>query len=255
MTELTFIIPDTGLLNAGFGLKGATATNTATQKRAAKVQADAKVNLPAATLKTGAALMSDREIDQQLVERAQTGDKRAFELLVIKYQRKVERLLSRIIRDQAEVEDVAQESFIKAYRALANFRGDSAFYTWLYRISVNTAKNYLISQGRRAPTSTEFDAEEAEGFEDASGLRDIATPDAELMSKQIGAIVNKTIDALPEELKTAITLREIDGMSYEEIAQIMDCPIGTVRSRIFRAREAVALQLRPQLGIMKDRRW
>jgi RNA polymerase sigma-70 factor, ECF subfamily len=258
MTELTFIIPDTGLLNAGFGLKGASASNVAAQKRAAnavKVQADAKANLPAATLKAGVALMSDREIDQQLVERAQSGDKKAFELLVIKYQRKVERLLSRIIRDQAEVEDVAQESFIKAYRALANFRGDSAFYTWLYRISVNTAKNYLISQGRRAPTSTEFDAEEAEGFDDASGLRDIATPDAELMSKQIGAIVNKTIDALPDELKTAITLREIDGMSYEEIAQIMDCPIGTVRSRIFRAREAVALQLRPQLGIMKDRRW
>jgi RNA polymerase sigma-70 factor, ECF subfamily len=258
MTELTFIIPDTGLLNAGFGLKGASASNAAAQKRAAnavKVQVDAKANLPVATLKAGVALMSDREIDQQLVERAQSGDKKAFELLVIKYQRKVERLLSRIIRDQAEVEDVAQESFIKAYRALANFRGDSAFYTWLYRISVNTAKNYLISQGRRAPTSTEFDAEEAEGFEDASGLRDIATPDAELMSKQIGAIVNKTIDALPDELKTAITLREIDGMSYEEIAQIMDCPIGTVRSRIFRAREAVALQLRPQLGTMKDRRW
>ena len=262
MTELTFIIPDTGLLNVGFGLKGASASNAVThaapQKRVAntvKVQADAKANLPAATLKAGVALMSDREIDQQLVERAQSGDKKAFELLVIKYQRKVERLLSRIIRDHAEVEDVAQESFIKAYRALANFRGDSAFYTWLYRISVNTAKNYLISQGRRAPTSTEFDAEEAEGFDDASGLRDIATPDAELMSKQIGAIVNKTIDALPDELKTAITLREIDGMSYEEIAQIMDCPIGTVRSRIFRAREAVALQLRPQLGILKDRRW
>ncbi len=262
MSELTFIIPDAGLMNSGFGLKGAAASllatkpRAATAPRAAVTNVDAvKANLPAALLKTGAGLMSDREIDQQLVERAQSGDKKAFELLVIKYQRKVERLLSRIIRDQAEVEDVAQESFIKAYRALANFRGDSAFYTWLYRISVNTAKNYLISQGRRAPTSTEFDAEEAEGFEDASGLRDIATPDAELMSKQIGAIVNKTIDALPEELKTAITLREIDGMSYEEIAQIMDCPIGTVRSRIFRAREAVALQLRPQLGTMKDRRW
>lgn len=199
--------------------------------------------------------MSDREVDQQLVERAQAGDKRAFELLVIKYQRKVERLLSRIVRDAGEVEDVAQESFIKAYRALAGFRGDSAFYTWLYRIAVNTAKNYLISQGRRAPTSTDFDAEEAEGFEDATGLRDIATPDAELMSKQIGQIVNKTIEALPDELRTAITLREIDGMSYEEIAQIMDCPIGTVRSRIFRAREAVAEQLRPQLGTTKDRRW
>jgi RNA polymerase sigma-70 factor (ECF subfamily) len=199
--------------------------------------------------------MSDREIDQQLVVRAQSGDKRAFELLVIKYQRKVERLLSRIVRDEAEVEDVAQESFIKAYRALANFRGDSAFYTWLYRIAVNTAKNYLIGKGRRAPTSTGFDAEEAEGFEDASALRDIATPDAQLMSKQIGEIVNKTIDALPEELRTAITLREIDGMSYEEIAQIMDCPIGTVRSRIFRAREAVATQLRPQMGNSKNTRW
>ncbi len=268
MTELTFIIPDAGLINSGFGLKAASASISGAQRRVENVVRAAgavangavaakatKVNLPEVGLKTGAVLMSDREIDQQLVERAQSGDKKAFELLVIKYQRKVERLLSRIIRDQAEVEDVAQESFIKAYRALANFRGDSAFYTWLYRISVNTAKNYLISQGRRAPTSTEYDAEEAEGFEDAIGLRDIATPDAELMSKQIGAIVNKTIDALPEELKTAITLREIDGLSYEEIAQIMDCPIGTVRSRIFRAREAVALQLRPQLGTMKDRRW
>lgn len=268
MTELTFIIPDAGLMNSGYGLNKASASISAVQGRAvnsvraagavAKTVAASRAmssNISEVTLKTGAGSMSDREIDQQLVERAQAGDKKAFELLVIKYQRKVGRLLSRIIRDQAEVEDVAQESFIKAYRALANFRGDSAFYTWLYRISVNTAKNYLISQGRRAPTSTEFDVEEAEGFEDASGLRDIATPDAELMSKQIGAIVNKTIDALPEELKTAITLREIDGMSYEEIAQIMECPIGTVRSRIFRAREAVALQLRPQLGTMRDRRW
>jgi len=268
MTELTFIIPDAGLMNSVYGLNKASASISAVQRRAVNsVRAAGAVaktavasramslNFSEVTLKTGAGSMSDREIDQQLVERAQAGDKKAFELLVIKYQRKVGRLLSRIIRDQAEVEDVAQESFIKAYRALANFRGDSAFYTWLYRISVNTAKNYLISQGRRAPTSTEFDVEEAEGFEDASGLRDIATPDAELMSKQIGAIVNKTIDALPEELKTAITLREIDGMSYEEIAQIMECPIGTVRSRIFRAREAVALQLRPQLGTMRDRRW
>lgn len=268
MTELTFIIPDAGLMNSAYGLNKASASISAVQRRAvnsvraagavAKTAAASRamsLNISEVTLKTGAGSMSDREIDQQLVERAQAGDKKAFELLVIKYQRKVGRLLSRIIRDQAEVEDVAQESFIKAYRALANFRGDSAFYTWLYRISVNTAKNYLISQGRRAPTSTEFDVEEAEGFEDASGLRDIATPDAELMSKQIGAIVNKTIDALPEELKTAITLREIDGMSYEEIAQIMECPIGTVRSRIFRAREAVALQLRPQLGTMRDRRW
>jgi RNA polymerase sigma-70 factor (ECF subfamily) len=203
----------------------------------------------------GRAPMSDREIDQQLVERAQSGDKKAFELLVIKYQRKVERLLSRLIRDASEIEDVAQESFIKAYRALHGFRGDSAFYTWLYRIAINTAKNYLVSQGKRAPTTTEYDADEAEGFDDAAGLRDIATPDAELASKQIAQIVNSTIDKLPEELRTAITLREIDGLSYEEIAAIMDCPIGTVRSRIFRAREAVAEKLRPQLDISKDKRW
>jgi RNA polymerase sigma-70 factor, ECF subfamily len=248
MAELTFIIPDAGLLHPGAGAaKGKAAPRPSSVAKQLGVEA----RTPA---KNGAS-MSDREVDQQLVERAQSGDKRAFELLVLKYQRKVERLLSRIIRDQAEIEDVSQEAFIKAYRALANFRGDSAFYTWLYRIAVNTAKNYLISQGRRAPTSTEFDAEEAEGFEEATGLRDIATPDAELMSKQIGEIVNKTIEALPDELRTAITLREIDGMSYEEIAQIMDCPIGTVRSRIFRAREAVADQLRPQLGTTKDRRW
>ncbi len=249
MAELTFIIPDAGLRNSGLGAKHKVAPKAAA---AVEKQPFVQARLPD---KNGAVVMSDREIDQQLVVRAQAGDKRAFELLVIKYQRKVERLLSRIVRDEAEVEDVAQESFIKAYRALANFRGDSAFYTWLYRIAVNTAKNYLIGKGRRAPTSTEFDAEEAEGFEEASGLRDIATPDAQLMSKQIGEIVNRTIDALPEELKTAITLREIDGMSYEEIAQIMDCPIGTVRSRIFRAREAVATQLRPQMGNSKDTRW
>lgn len=204
---------------------------------------------------SGKSVMSDRDVDQVLVERAQAGDKRAFELLVIKYQRKVERLLSRIVRDPAEVEDVTQEAFIKAYRALANFRGDSAFYTWLYRIAINSAKNFLVSRKRRPPTSTEFDAEESEGFDDAPGLRDIATPDAELMSKQIGEIVNRTISALPEELRTAITLREIDGLSYEEIAQIMGCPIGTVRSRIFRAREAVAEKLRPEMGTTKDRRW
>jgi len=201
------------------------------------------------------ARMSDREIDQLLVEKAQRGDKRAFEMLVVKYQRKLERLLSRIIRDPGEIEDVAQEAFIKAYRALPNFRGDSAFYTWLYRIGINTAKNYLIALGRRAPTSTEFGAEEAEGFEDATGLRDINTPESQLATKQIAQTVNDAIEALPEELRTAITLREIDGLSYEEIATIMNCPIGTVRSRIFRAREAVAEKLRPQLGTNKDKRW
>ena len=251
MAELTFIIPDVVGLNSTTHKSKSMprAVNSGTAKiEIADVGATRTVN-------QGKVLMSDREVDQQLVVRAQAGDKRAFELLVIKYQRKVERLLSRIIRNQDEIQDVAQESFIKAYRALANFRGDSAFYTWLYRISVNTAKNYLVSQGRRAPTSTGYDAEEAEGFEDAVGLRDNATPDALLMSKQIAEIVNSTIDKLPEELRTAITLREIEGLSYEEIAQIMDCPIGTVRSRIFRAREAVAEQLRPQLGTTKDRRW
>ncbi|OMG54935.1 RNA polymerase sigma factor RpoE [Azonexus hydrophilus] len=199
--------------------------------------------------------MSEREVDQLLVERAQGGDQGAFDQLVNKYQRKLGRLLSRYIRDSAEVEDVSQEAFIKAYRALPSFRGDSAFYTWLYRIGINTAKNYLVSQGRRAPTSTEYDADEAEGFEDATLLRDINTPESLLMSKQIGQTVNSAMDALPEELRTAIVLREIEGLSYEEIAGIMDCPIGTVRSRIFRAREAVALKLRPLLDTAPDRRW
>lgn len=199
--------------------------------------------------------MSEREIDQVLVERAQSGDQHAFDLLVTKYQRKLGRLLSRFIRDPAEVEDVSQEAFIKAYRALPSFRGDSAFYTWLYRIGINTAKNYLVAQGRRAPTSTEFDSEEAETFESADQLRDINTPESLLLSKQIGETVNGAIDALPEELRTAIVLREIEGLSYEEIAGMMDCPIGTVRSRIFRAREAVALKLRPLLDTGPDRRW
>ena len=199
--------------------------------------------------------MSDREIDRQLVARAQRGDKQAFGLLVEKYQRKLARLLSRFIRDPAEVEDVTQEAFIKAYRALPAFRGDSAFYTWLYRIGINTAKNYLMAMGRRAPTSTEVEAEEAEGFEEGEQLRDINTPESVLLSKEIAATVNATIEQLPEELRTAIQLREIEGMSYEDIAQVMNCPIGTVRSRIFRAREAIAEQLRPLLGTRKDKRW
>ncbi|GAB4166027.1 MAG: RNA polymerase sigma factor RpoE [Rhodocyclaceae bacterium] len=199
--------------------------------------------------------MADREADQALVERAQRGDKKAFGLLVGKYQRKLARLLSRLIRDPAEVEDVTQEAFIKAYRALPSFRGESAFYTWLYRIGVNTAKNYLVSQNRRAPTSTSFDADEAENFEDGDQLRDINTPENVLLSKQIGSTVNAAMEVLPEDLRTAIMLREIEGLSYEEIAKIMDCPIGTVRSRIFRAREAVAEKLRPLLDISPDKRW
>jgi RNA polymerase sigma-70 factor (ECF subfamily) len=200
-------------------------------------------------------IVGERQIDQVLVERAQAGDKHAFELLVVKYQRKLARLLSRFIRDQAEVEDVAQEAFIKAYRALPTFRGDSAFYTWLYRIGINTAKNFLVSQGRRAPTSTGFDAEEAETFDDADALRDLNTPESALLTKEIGQTVNDAVGSLPEELRTALTLRELEGLSYEEIAQVMNCPIGTVRSRIFRARETVAEKLRPLLGTSKDRRW
>ena len=199
--------------------------------------------------------MSDREVDQQLVERAQRGDKKAFELLVGKYQRKLARLLSRFIRDAAEVEDVTQEAFIKAYRALPTFRGDSAFYTWLYRIGINTAKNYLVAMGRRAPTTTEIDSEEAEGFEGSDQLHDLNTPENELATRQIADTVNQTLGELPEELRTAITLREIEGLSYEDIASIMNCPIGTVRSRIFRAREAIAAKLRPMLGTRNDRRW
>jgi len=199
--------------------------------------------------------MGDREIDQQLVERAQRGEKAAFELLVVKYQRKLVRLLSRFIRDPTEVEDVAQEAFIKAYRALPSFRGESAFYTWLYRIGINTAKNYLVALGRRAPTVTETESADSDGYEESGQVPDLNTPENELMSRQIAETVNLAVEALPEELRTAITLREIEGLSYEEIATMMNCPIGTVRSRIFRAREAIAEKLRPQLETRKDRRW
>ena len=200
-------------------------------------------------------MTTDRDIDRDLVARAQAGDKRAFGLLVEKYQRKLIRLLSRYIRDAAEVEDVAQEAFIKAYRALPAFRGDSAFYTWLYRIGINTAKNHLVATGRRAPTTTEVEAEDAEGMEEGEQLRDINTPESVLLSKEIASTVNAAMDGLPEELRTAIQLREIEGMSYEDIAKIMDCPIGTVRSRIFRAREAIAEKLKPLLEMRQDQRW
>ena len=199
--------------------------------------------------------MGDREVDQQLVERAQRGDKHAFELLVAKYQRRLARLISRFVRDGAEVEDVTQEAFIKAYRALPGFRGESAFYTWLYRIGINTAKNYLLAYKRRVPTTTLFDADEAEDFEDAGLLREVTTPENELMSKQVVEVVNLSLQQLPDDLRTALTLREIEGLSYEEIAAVMNCPIGTVRSRIFRAREAIAENLRPLLGTSENNRW
>lgn len=201
-------------------------------------------------------MINTREADAELVERVKAGDKRAFELLVSKYQRKVARLISRLIRDPAEVEDITQEAFIKAYRALPNFRGESAFYTWLYRIAVNTAKNSLATQSRRPYTVAEFQGgEEGESFSAADVVEDVDTPEASMHSRQVAETVNRAIEALPADLRTAITLREIEGLSYEEIAQAMNCPIGTVRSRIFRAREAIAQELRPLLGTTGTTRW
>ena len=198
---------------------------------------------------------ANRELDQVLVERAQAGDKKAFGLLVEKYHRKLGRLLSRMIRDQTEVEDVVQETFIKAYRALHNFRGDSAFYTWLYRIGINTAKNYLVSLGRKPQVLNDVEIEDAENFEGGTNMRTMETPETALATKQIAQTVNDTVETLPEDLRTAITLRELEGMSYEEIAAIMQCPIGTVRSRIFRARETIAEKLRPLLDTPDHKRW
>ncbi|NRB23540.1 RNA polymerase sigma factor RpoE [Shewanella sp.] len=190
--------------------------------------------------------MSGQISDQQLVERVQQGDKNAFNLLVLKYQNKVMNLISRYVRNQADVADVAQEAFIKAYRALPNFRGESAFYTWLYRIAVNTAKNHLVAQGRRAPAN-DVDVEEAEYYDGSDALKEFASPERLLMADDIQKVVFDALDSLPEELKMAISLRELDGMSYEEIASVMDCPVGTVRSRIFRAREAIDKKLQPLL--------
>jgi len=190
--------------------------------------------------------MADREVDQQLVERVQRGDKHAFDLLVSKYQRKLGRLISRFVRDPAEAEDVTQDAFIKAYRALPGFRGESAFYTWLYRIAVNTAKNFLAVQTRRS-SDYEQEYSEIEQFEGNEALKEHSTPEHLLLTEEIQATVISAIENLPDDLRTAITLREIDGLSYEEIAGVMDCPIGTVRSRIFRAREAVDQVLKPLL--------
>ena len=190
--------------------------------------------------------MGENVTDQALVERVQQGDKKAFDLLVLKYQHRIMKVLSRYMYDQHEIQDLAQEAFIKAYRALPNFRGDSAFYTWLYRIAINTAKNHLVAQGRRPP-SGDIDAADAEQYEGESALKEYASPERELLTDEIQRVVAAAIDELPDDLKTAITLRELEGMSYEEIADAMDCPIGTVRSRIFRAREAIDTKLKPLL--------
>ena len=200
--------------------------------------------------------MSDVETDQYLVERTQAGDKHAFELLVTRYQGRLSRLIARFVRDPAEQEEVTQDAFIRAYRALATFRGDSAFYTWLYRIAINTAKNHLAASGRRIPsTSYRQQGEDDEPIDDALTPRDLGTPESLLLSKEMAETVNQAIDSLPEDLRTAIQMREIEGLSYEEIAGVMDCPIGTVRSRIFRAREAIAGKLRPLLDLGSRQRW
>ncbi|HPF74918.1 MAG: RNA polymerase sigma factor RpoE [Rhodanobacteraceae bacterium] len=196
--------------------------------------------------------MGENDLDQTLVERVQKGDKRAFDLLVTKYQHKIASVISRYIHDWSECQDVAQETFIRAYRALGNFRGDSQFYTWLYKIAINTAKNYLVALGRRPPQG-DIDAADAVQYDGGTRLRDTDTPEHELLRQEIERTVTATVEELPDELRTAITLREVDGLSYEEIAEAMDCPIGTVRSRIFRARDAIDQKIRPLLETERAR--
>ena len=189
--------------------------------------------------------MTARETDQELVLRAQRGDSRAFDLLLLKYQNRVASLVSRFVNDAAEVEDVTQEAFIKAYRALPKFRGESAFYTWLYRIASNTAKNYLVSRGRRP--SADADVGDAEYFEEGEALRDSETPENNYLGQELAVAVTEVLESLPEELRMALTLREFEGLSYDEIAEVMECPVGTVRSRIFRAREAIDARVQSQM--------
>lgn len=191
--------------------------------------------------------MGESESDQALVKRVQNGEKQAFDLLVLKYQHRIISVISRYISDWSECQDVAQDTFVRAYRAIGNFRGDSQFYTWLYKIAINTAKNHLVSQGRRPPAD-DIEVEDAQLFDGASRMRETATPERELLRHEIEQTVLDVVEQLPEELKEAITLREVDGLSYQEIAKIMDCPIGTVRSRIFRAREAIDERLQPLLS-------
>jgi len=189
--------------------------------------------------------VTTRETDQQLVKKAQKGDTRAFDLLVLKYQGRIASLVSRFVQEQADIEDVTQGAFIKAFRALPKFRGESAFYTWLYRIASNAAKNYLVAKGRRP--SADADVDDAEYFDEGDALRDSETPENRFFGEELAGIVSQTLDALPEELKMALVLREFDGLSYEEIAEVMDCPVGTVRSRIFRAREALDVSISAQM--------
>jgi RNA polymerase sigma-70 factor (ECF subfamily) len=193
----------------------------------------------------------ERELDHELVRRVQQGDSKAFDLLVRKYQHRIVGLIGRYVADWSECQDVAQETFLRAYRAIGNFRGDAQFYTWLHRIAVNTAKNHLVSHNRRPPTD-DIDIDDAEQFASGMRLRDNDTPERELMRQQLEQTVMRAVEALPEELRVAITLREVDGLSYEEIATKMDCPIGTVRSRIFRAREAIDLEMRPLMESSTD---
>ncbi len=190
--------------------------------------------------------MAENELDQELVRRVQRGDNTAFDALVRKYQHRIVGLIGRYIPDWSECQDVAQETFLRAYRALGNFRGDAQFYTWLHRIAVNTAKNYLVAQNRRPPTD-DIEAGDAEQFDTGIRLRNNDTPEHELLRQEIEQTVMRVVEALPEELRSAISLREVDGLSYDEIATRMGCPIGTVRSRIFRAREAIDAELKPLL--------
>ncbi|HWV14008.1 MAG TPA: RNA polymerase sigma factor RpoE [Cellvibrio sp.] len=187
------------------------------------------------------------DVDQQLVERVQKGDKRAFDMLVLKYQHKIFAVISRFIRDHSEVQDVAQDAFIKAYRALPNFRGESAFYTWMYRIAINTAKNYLVARNRRPPSS-DLEIEDAEFYAGNESMHEMNTPESNMMRDQLQEVIDTAFRDLPDDLRTAVSLRELDGLSYEEIAEAMDCPIGTVRSRIFRAREAIDKKIQQLMG-------
>lgn len=199
--------------------------------------------------------MGDRELDLALVERVRRGERHAFDLLVLKYQRRIMRLLVRVMGDTADIEDIAQETFIKAYRALPQFRAESAFYTWLYRIAMNTARNWQAARARRPAGISVAENQDGETFEQIDSLTDSSTPESILASQQVADTINAAIQELPEDLRKAIVLREIEGMSYEDIATVMQCPVGTVRSRIFRAREAIAARLRPVLGQDPEHRW